>query len=60
MSYTEIQNIVKNGKIGILPKFVGYFKWNYNENYMEFYNGDFTCPADMLEIKNREDFYYIT
>lgn len=59
MTYTELIPILKNGKLGRLPHFEGYFKWNYSGNFVQFFNGDFECPADQLDIKNREDFYYI-
>lgn len=60
MTYQELKKVVRQGKTGVLPRFTGYFKWNYNEDYLEFQNGDFKCPAEMLEIQNRNDFYYIT
>lgn len=59
MTYSEVNETIKKGKVGKLPHFQGYFKWNYSENKMWFQNGDFECPADQLDIQNRTDFYYI-
>lgn len=43
----------------MLPNFIGYFKWNYGKNYLEFINGDFRCKAEDLKVQNRNDWYYI-
>ena len=59
MTYSEITEIAKHGKLCKLPKFVGYFKWNYNTNSLIFYNKDYRCSAESLDILNRSDFYYI-
>jgi hypothetical protein len=32
MTYNEIKPILKEGYIASLPKFEGYFKWDYNTN----------------------------
>lgn len=59
MTYSEIKPLVKEGKTAMLPHFIGYFIWNYAKDEMWFYNGAFNCPADQLNVKNRNDFYYI-
>lgn len=59
MTYTDICNLAKQGKVGMLPNFIGYFKWDYGNNDLMFYNGDFNCRAKDLEVQNRTDFYYI-
>lgn len=59
MTYKELCDIAKKGKIGRLPGYDGYFKWSYADNELIFYNGDFQCTAKYLDIKNREDFHYI-
>lgn len=59
MTYTDICNLAKQGKVGMLPNFIGYFKWDYVNNDLMFYNGDFNCRAKDLEVQNRTDFYYI-
>jgi len=46
MTYTQISELVRKGKIGMLPHFVGYFKWNYNKEEVWFENGDYKCPAN--------------
>lgn len=32
MNYNEICKILQKGKVGKLPNFIGYFKWNYGIN----------------------------
>lgn len=59
MTYKELEEAVKTGKIGLLPNFKGYFKWNYAKNKMFFYNEDYIIPADKLDIQKRDDFYFI-
>lgn len=59
MSYNEATLRAATGDILKLPNWVGYFKWNYSLNYLEFINGDYRCKADDLDIKNRTDWYYI-
>lgn len=59
MTYTQICDTAKKGKIGKLPNFIGYFKWDYSNNTLIFYNQNYKCQAKDLNIKNRTDFYYI-
>lgn len=59
MTYSEITEIAKQGKLGKLPNFIGYFKWDFGSNSLIFYNGDYRCPAESLDVLNRNDFYYI-
>lgn len=60
MTYNELCKIAKQGKIGKLPNFIGYFKWSYAVDDLVFYNRDFQCKAKDLDVQNRTDFYYIT
>ena len=59
MTYTDIINYAKQGKICKLPEFEGYFKWDYITDQLIFYNEDFKCPAKDLYVEERDDFYYI-
>lgn len=59
MLYSEITKIAKQGKLCKLPNFKGYFKWDFGSNSLIFYNGDYRCPAESLDILDRDDFYYI-
>ena len=59
MTYNEFCELAKQGKIGKLPNFIGYFKWSYAVDDLIFYNGDFQCKAKDLDIQDRTDFYYI-
>lgn len=60
MTYKEMLEIAKKGKIIMLSNFKGYFKWNFGSNSLIFQNGDYQCSANSLDILNRNDFYYIT
>lgn len=59
MTYIEAINIAKQGKTLRLPNFIGYFDWSFGNNCLLFKNGDYKCEADNLDIKNRNDWYYI-
>lgn len=61
MNYSEISNFCKKGYLGLIPGWIGYIKWNYNSNQLEFKNGDYTMPEQELldKIGNRNDLYYI-
>ena len=59
MNYKEIIKLAKQGKLCKLPNFEGYFKWDYQSNSLIFYNKDYRCSAESLDILNRDDFYYI-
>ena len=59
MNDQESIKIAKQGKTIMLPNFIGYFKWNFGNNTLVFTNRDFKCEAEQLDIKNRQDFYYI-
>lgn len=58
MTYIEIQNLARKGKIGMLPRYQGYFKWDYNEDKICMENGDFKT-YDLDDVVDRTDFYYI-
>ena len=58
MTYKEIELLVKRGKVGMLPNYNGYFKWDYANNCMYMQNGDYK-KWDLQEEKLRNDFYYI-
>lgn len=59
MTYSEILEIAKQGKTAMLPNFTGYFKWDFGNKVLIFTNGDYKCLAEELDIKNRQDFFYI-
>jgi len=42
MTYSEIKNICKRGKIGLIPGWTGYLKYNYAKNELEFVNNGYT------------------
>lgn len=53
MNYNEICKILKRGKVGKLPNFIGYFKWDFGNKTLVFTNGDYKCLAEELDIKSR-------
>ena len=61
MTYQEIYELCKKGKIGMIPGWKGYLKWDYTKNQIFFVNGDYTMNQNELEkhIKDRNDLYYI-
>lgn len=58
MNAEEIQYLVKRGKVGRLPYYQGYFKWDYAKDCMYMQNGDYK-KYDLTEELKRDDFYYI-
>lgn len=59
MTYDEMLKVTRKGKLGKLPNFIGYFKWDFGSKALIFTNEDYKCLAEELDIKNRQDFYYI-
>lgn len=61
MTYTEIKDICRKGKVGMIPGWKGYLKWNYALDQIYFINGDYILNEKELEQKifNRKDMYYI-
>lgn len=59
MTYDEMLKVTRKGKLGKLPNFIGYFKWDFGNKTLVFTNGDYKCLAEELDIKSRQDFYYI-
>ena len=43
----------------MLPNFTGYFTWNYSTGKLIAYNGDWKSDVSDLDVKLRNDFYYI-
>ena len=58
MTFKEIEPLLKRGKTGLLPKYVGYIKWDYASECAYMQNGDYK-KYDLDDIKHRTDFYYI-
>lgn len=62
MSHKEAIELSKIGKKLLLPKWQGYFYWNYATQELNFKNGNYHLDSkqlDMLNIKQRDDWYYI-
>lgn len=61
MTYQELKEICKKGKIGLIPNWIGYIKYNFGTKQLEFQNGDYIMFQEELEskIKDRKDLYYI-
>ena len=58
MTFNEISNKLKEGKIGKLPNYIGYFKWDYVNDCVYMQNGDY-IKYNLDNEKLRTDFYYI-
>lgn len=61
MTLEEIRTLCRHGKIGLVPKWKGYIKYNYGLNELQFVNGDYTMRQSELEdkLKDRNDLFYI-
>ena len=62
MNINQAIQYAKQGKILMLPKWVGYFYWDYGTNELNFRNGNYYMREQQLRDKgvfNRNDWYYI-
>ena len=61
MSYSEIKDICKSGKTGLIPGWKGYLDWDYRTNEIYFHNENYRLNQKELEdfIKDRTDLFYI-
>lgn len=61
MTYPEIKKLCRRGKVGMIPQWKGYIKWNYAKDQLEFVNGNYVMCQEELEKKigNRTDLFYI-
>ena len=61
MNIQEIKDICKQGKIGLIPGWQGYIKYDYFKKEIYFQNGEYVIPQSELEskISDRNDLYYI-
>lgn len=61
MNYQKIKEFCRKGKLGKIPGWIGYIKWNYALDELQFVNNDYKMTQSELEDKiiNRNDLYYI-
>lgn len=61
MNYEEIKDICSHGKIGLVPGWKGYIKYDYYKRELYFQDGDYKMQQSELEdkISKRNDLYYI-
>lgn len=61
MTYKEIEDICSRGKVGLIPGWAGYIKYDYYKKELYFQNGDYKMRQSELEDKigNRNDLFYI-
>ena len=61
MTLQEIEQICKKGKVGIIPGWKGYLKYNYGLDELTFVNGDYLMRQEELKNKllDRTDLYFI-
>ncbi len=62
MTLSEVKEHCAKGKLGRIPKWLGYLKWDYAKHQIYFSHNDYRMEEDELErlLKNRNDLYYIT
>ena len=58
MTFEQVEYLIRRGKVGMLPNYVGYFKWDYAKGCVYMQNGDYR-KYDLKDEKLRIDFYYI-
>lgn len=61
MTLTELKPIVRKGKIGLVPKWEGYIKYDYVTGQMYFMNNGYILTEKELvdKLGDRNDLYYI-
>ena len=61
MTLEELKPIIRKGKLGLIPKWKGYIKWDYVLGQMYFINdGYFLTEYELKDkLKTRSDLYYI-
>ena len=63
MTYLEIKELCRKGKVGIVPNWKGYLQYDYTTDTLQFVNDNYIMTQDQLEgnygISNRNDLYYI-
>lgn len=63
MTYNEIKELCRRGKVGLIPNWSGYLKYNYALDELQFVNNNYVMTQSELEgdygISNRTDLYYI-
>lgn len=61
MTLEELKPIIRKGKLGLIPKWKGYIKWDYVLEQMYFINDGYILTEQELKdkLKTRNDLYYI-
>lgn len=58
MTFEEVTQYIKQDKWGLLPNYIGYFKWDPYRQCVYMQNGDY-ISYNLDNVKYRTDFYYI-
>lgn len=61
MTLEELKPIIRKGKLGLIPKWKGYIKWDYVLGQMYFINDGYILTEQELKdkLKDRTDLFYI-
>ena len=61
MTFQELKEVCKKGKVGLIPGWKGYAKYNYGLDELTFVNGDYLMRQEELKNKllDRTDLYFI-
>lgn len=61
MTLEELKPFVRKGKLGLIPEWKGYIKYDYVLNQVYFENNGYILIEQELKdkLKNRNDLYYI-
>ena len=61
MTLEELKPLIQKGEIGLIPRWLGYIKYNYGLGQIYFVNGDYRLYEKELvdKLNGRNDLYYI-
>ena len=61
MTLEELKPIIRKGKLGLIPEWKGYIKYDYVLSQMYFENDGYVLTEQELKdkLKDRNDLYYI-
>ena len=61
MTLQQLKPLIKKGEIGLIPRWLGYIKYDYGLDQMYFVNGEYRLYEKELvdKLGDRKDLYYI-
>ena len=61
MTLQQLKPLIKKGEIGLIPRWLGYIKYDYGLDQMYFVNGEYRLYEKEIvdKLGDRKDLYYI-